>query len=107
LNERATCNSSSSSLTFTSSVSSPEIGLHLFHPNARCTASGVLYFKDRCSLWSKAICEYLFGLQRPTEWAGGVRIPIHKLASERQLCCGFRESSHSRVIITASVRVSS
>ncbi|MFJ7315443.1 hypothetical protein ACIQVE_22310, partial [Pseudomonas sp. NPDC098747] len=29
-------------------VSSPEIGLHLFHPNARCTASGVLYFKDRC-----------------------------------------------------------
>ncbi|KAB0488123.1 5-hydroxyisourate hydrolase [Pseudomonas reinekei] len=29
-------------------VSSPEIGLHLFHPNARCTASGVLYFKERC-----------------------------------------------------------
>jgi hypothetical protein len=29
-------------------MSSPEIGLHLFHPNARCTASGVLYFKDRC-----------------------------------------------------------
>ncbi|PNB33278.1 hypothetical protein C1Y02_04505 [Pseudomonas sp. FW306-02-F04-AA] len=30
------------------SMSSPEIGLHLFHPNARCIASGVLYFKDRC-----------------------------------------------------------
>jgi hypothetical protein len=23
-------------------VSSPEIGLHLFHPNARCTTSGLL-----------------------------------------------------------------
>lgn len=29
-------------------MSSPEIGLHLFHHNARCTASGVLYFRDRC-----------------------------------------------------------
>lgn len=30
-------------------VSSPEIGLHLFQSqNARCTALGVLYFKDRC-----------------------------------------------------------
>ena len=29
-------------------LSSPEIGLHLFHPNARCIASGVLYFKDWC-----------------------------------------------------------
>jgi len=29
-------------------MSSPEIGLHLFQPqNARCTASGVLYFSDR------------------------------------------------------------
>ena len=29
-------------------LSSPEIGLHLFQSqNARCTASGVLYFRDR------------------------------------------------------------
>lgn len=31
------------------SISSPEIGLHLFQSqNARCTASGVLYFSDKC-----------------------------------------------------------
>jgi transposase-like protein len=30
-------------------MSSPEIGLHLFHPqNARCTASGVLYLRAKC-----------------------------------------------------------
>ncbi|RMN29477.1 hypothetical protein ALQ62_00057 [Pseudomonas coronafaciens pv. zizaniae] len=30
-------------------VSSPEIGLHLFHAqNARCIASGVLYFRAKC-----------------------------------------------------------
>ncbi|MNF69937.1 hypothetical protein D3C84_518340 [compost metagenome] len=33
----------------TKKLSSPEIGLHLFQSqNARCTASGVLYFKARC-----------------------------------------------------------
>jgi len=31
-------------------MSSPEIGWHLFHTNARCISSGVLYFSDICGL---------------------------------------------------------